>query len=346
MIPARGDTSAHERIVIIDKTLTSTISEILPEWVKQDDWEAINLALEALKAGNHSTWKRCEEQAKNLVNKEVAKRYNHAVEIERKGRLSQADRAWQIFQRIPRELVTANLWQYSLDFIRRRQISLRSRRNRVIKRVLLGAFALWLTPLLIFGLTPEYLAGLTQQPLGFIPGAVNLLLFFAGVALIQRKKLMRRELTVEIEQAPERINILSGILILSPLSVAVYVTVSKVLAFYASGLPARPIALAIVGACWFAIDVLRRNLPQLPSGLSLSASWGVGAGGVVFAAGKGIEPAALWPAVALVHWLAYVVLQFINRLVHPPVREPQRPQPNKPTSSKTDIDPADAEVPS
>jgi serine/threonine protein kinase len=343
MIPARGDSAAHERIVIIDKTLTSTISEILPDWVRQDDWEAITLALEALKAGNHSTWKRCEEQAKNLVHKEVARRYNHAVEIERKGRLAQADRAWQIFQRIPRDLVTPNLWQYSLDFIRRRQIALRSRRNRVIKRVILGAFSLWAAPLVLFAIRPAYFAALTEQPLSIVPGAINLILFIAGTVLIRRKKLLRHELTVEIEQAPARINILCGILVLSPLSVTVYVIASKVLSFYAADSPVSTISLALVGVCWLCVDIIRRNLPKVPGGLSLTASWAVAACAMAMTQSREIEPAALWPGVAIVHWLAYFIFQVIHHIVHPPARESQRAHPNKPTSSPTDIDPADAE---
>ena len=345
MIPARGDTTAHERIVMIDKTLTGKISEILPEWVRQDDWDAITLALEALKAGDHSSWKRCEEQAKNLVNKEVAKRYNQAVEIERKGRLSQAERAWQIFQRIPRDLVTANLWQYSLDFNRRRQVALRSRRSRIIKRFCFGALAFWMAPIVILALHGDYLTELTAQPIGFATGAANLFLFFVSLLWIRRKKLMRHELTIEIEHAPARINVLCGILVLSPLSIAVYYIALRILRFYAEGLPAVPIALGIVGCWWLFVDVLRRNLPKFPGGLSLTLSWGAAVGTFYAVESHSPPAAALWPGLVLVHWVAYIILQLIHRLFHPP-REPVRHQPNKPSASKVDIDPANAESPS
>ena len=101
MRPAREDIAAHDRIVDIDKILTTKILEIVPEWIEEDEWEYVNVAMEALRAGAHSTWRRCEDQVRSLVNREIAKRYNRAIDIERRGKITHAQRAWDYFSRNP-----------------------------------------------------------------------------------------------------------------------------------------------------------------------------------------------------------------------------------------------------
>ena len=313
MRPAREDIAAHDRIVDIDKILTTKILEIVPEWIEEDEWEYVNVAMEALRAGAHSTWRRCEDQVRSLVNREIAKRYNRAIDIERRGKITHAQRAWDYFREIPKDMVTGNLWQYARDFKRRRRVALLSKRKQVIIRTIFMACALWAVP--IFGLV-QYSGTLMANPAKRLPeiafGLVNGILFLFVIYMIGRRKVVLREQTADVDAPSVRLGILGAILALSPLGCGLVFALSKLIVLD------LPILMLLALPVWIMADIIRGRLLRLPGGPGLSMIW-IGLAVAAFAVPQLRElqgkPWVLWPLLAMLHCFLFGMLSIVDQIM-------------------------------
>lgn len=321
MRPAREDMAAHDRIVDIDKILTTKILDIVPGWISEDEWASVGVALEGLKAGDHTTWRRCEDQVRSLVNREIARRYNRAVDVERKGRISQAQRAWEYFRLIPRELITGNLYQYARDFDRRRKVVLLTKRQRTITRTILFSCVLWLVP--VWGLVQNG-ETFTKNVATWLPemtfALVNGLVFAALLMIIGRKRLSQIEMARDVDAPSIRLGILSGIVALAPLGCAMTYALSFLLDSKLG------LLMLVITPIWLIYDMQRHSLLRMPSGPALAGSWLVlSLATLVLPALRSLETDGklwiLWPVLALTHCFLYMVVMVIDGIIHRDLEE-------------------------
>ncbi len=314
MEPDHDDLAAHDRIAQVDKMLMQKFETKIPDWVEQDSWEDIKNAFATLQGEEDSAWRKLNETLRNMINKKIASRYNDAVQLESKGRLSQAERAWKLFQSIPEDLAPAHLMQYANEYRKRKQSVIQSRMNRLIKRVVLALYVTWAYPL-FRALVLEF-----NNPGGFdiqllVPGLVNLGVFLILTMVLFSKKIAKAEVGPEGQYRPRRANLMFFLIAISPLSYVSYQLISNVAALSFQDLPTYVPLISIV-FIWLIIDLFRRYRWQFKGAFSLSISWIILAAVVHLCNRFGLRNHALWPLVAALHGMMYITLLTIEHKVH------------------------------
>ncbi len=315
--PAREDLEAHEQIMRNDKFLTQTIDQQLPDWISQDNWKAVYNSLQALREGESRTWRELLDRLKKAVHKEIARRYNHALELERKGHITLAERAWREFQAIPPELAPPHLLEEAAEFSRRKQAYVTHRTHALLKKGIVFLCLLW--PYYLWRVCYPAISVEAEVPFRHIVLAiVPIVLFvFFGVAL-GTKTLARIQKQSQRYVASPRLIVLALLATLSPLSLVCHEPFHEYL--YQTGfMPAILHPALVVGAVWLLLDAFRSLRLRRPASFGLTLSWLVASILVFLLHEHSLETGVrvwLWPTVALTQAAVFALIQFLDHLVY------------------------------
>lgn len=274
--PAEGDREAQDRIIRIDKALTAAIEEHINDWVRRDEWENLVNALAALKGAESSAWRKLSERLRTMGNQEIVKRYNYAIELEKKGRFNKAEKAWADFLRIPQELTPSNLWQYAKEYQMRSQVYRRQRATVVFRRWLMALTALWLYFLIDEGrrLAGGDAAGIDvhQRLLQAAPAVIALLLSLIVAIYARTKSFRKLESRFTAIGISPRLTVTALLVALSPLA---YLTVAASEWLLLPQLPEHVLldGYVMAGVVLLGIDLFKRDRLRLPGRFALTLSW-------------------------------------------------------------------------
>lgn len=317
--PAQDDQEAHERILQIDKVITETIENKIPEWLESDDWDNILNTQTALRSGDSGAWKRLYEILERSVNNVVASRYNTAVELETKANFAVADEAWRKFLAIPKELILHDLLHFANEFPQREKFYNRTRRDRTVKRTAYALFPLWLFPawIAVMLFINESTLTAQQKIAQLIPDAINIFAVLVMVLIIRSKKLKTYDGKRRFARFSPQLNLAGFLIAASPLVHCVYglsTLLAKVVPPFEN--PGIPAFIVLVFCILF--DVTRQKSFRLPAGLGLTISW-LPVMITLLILNKRMatgDSEFMWPVLALIHAVLYLTLIFVTSILN------------------------------
>ena len=320
--PATADQEAHDRIMRIDKVLTETIEDKIPEWIQNDSWDNVTDAQNALRFGDSNAWKRLSDILQRAVNTEVAHRYNTAVELETGARFPAAKEAWYRFMAIPQNLILPKLMQFANEFPGRVKVYNRSYRNEIVRRITMGLLLLWVYPAFSAVRTAVTLNVNIQSKINhLLPGVINGLAFLLLIIIIHSGKLKKFDNMGRFAQYSPQLNIAGLLVALSPMAYCITSLATlggKMLAVMNN--PIIPYLLTLL--VWLAFDLTRQKTFRLPASLGLTIAWIPVAIVLLIAHSLFENHGYLWPVVAMAHGLLYAILLFITSAMHSTSDEP------------------------
>ncbi len=341
--PASGDRAAQDRIIKIDKALTATIEQSVGDWVKRNQWDNIVNSLGALKKSDSVAWRRLSEKLRTAGNHEIVKRYNSAIELEKKGRYHKAARAWEEFLMIPQQLTPSNLWQYAMEFPNRAKVHGRRQANTISRRVLAAlavfwAFFFWFQwREVLFPLSELTIAGAVR---GLGLSSVLLVMSLVLVVLSRGKRFNRFESQMIAVGRSPRLTLLAFLIVSSPLVYLVHQIAGLLLGGLVQQYPfLHP--LIVVTLVWIIIDLFNHDGLELPARFACTLGWSFGVIGFVVLQGTaiGADEHLLWPLVTFLHAIGFLVILLVHRLIHQHDDAPVLPAPPRRE------DDSDADVP-
>lgn len=324
--PAADDQEAHDRIMRIDKVLTETIEDKIPEWIQNDRWNNVIDAQNALRFGDSKAWQRLSDILQRAVNTEVAHRYNTAVELETVARFSAADEAWRRFMAIPQSLILPKLMQFANQFPGRVKIYNRSYRDETVRRITMGLLLLWVYPAFSAVRTAATLGVNIQSKINhLLPGLTNGLAFLIIIFVVHSGKLKKFDSMGRFARYSPQLNIAGLLVALSPMAYCITSLANlggKMLTILNN--PAIPYLVALV--VWLAFDLTRQKTFRLPASLGLTIAWVPIAIVLLIAHSLFENHGYLWPVIAMAHGLLYAILVFITSAMHSTADEQAEPE--------------------
>ncbi|MDP7396182.1 MAG: serine/threonine-protein kinase [Lentisphaeria bacterium] len=324
--PAAADQEAHNRIMRIDKGLTETIEDTIPEWIHNDRWSNVIDAQNALRFGHSNAWKHLSDILQRAVNNEVAHRYNTAVELETGARFPAAGEAWHRFLAIPQSLILPKLLQFANEFPGRVKIYNRGHRDEIVKRITIGLLLLWVYPAFSAVRTAATLDANIQSKIHhLLPGTTNGLAFVVVIFMVHSGKLKTFDSLRRFAQYSPQLNIAGLLVALSPMAYCISslsILGGKMLTILNN--PAIPYLVTM--AAWLAFDLTRQKTFRLPASLGLTIAWIPIMIVLLIAHSLFENHRYLWPVVAMVHGLLYAILVFITSAIHRTPDEQAEPE--------------------
>lgn len=277
--PAPEDVEANDRILAVEKSVMTALSEAIPKWLSEDRWGYLAETAAILRQCEASSWKRQLEKLTTVIKKEVTRRYERAVELERRGRLLVAADAWERFQQIPTEFCPGNWRDFAQAFDGRRQAFLSEGRRKLARRLVVLFVVMWIYPGWLgvqFAAREgaELASGLTPC----IPALVQFACFAAFAVLAAAQTARRDQGYRHLPMMSSRLLFSQALAVTSPLAMSLVLVLETVLPRYAPTVPVSPgLLLAYAGGLWLLFDLLGGLGWRTPAAYILTVSWGVAA---------------------------------------------------------------------
>lgn len=305
--PVKEDLEANERILRIDKDLTHLLGNEVSKWVEAGEWGPLARAIEILREGEASSWKRLTDVLRKAAAQGIQKRYDQAIFWEKKSKFRRSDRIWEELLSIPSELIPPNIRAYAEQYSRRREISLSNDRRQSTRLLVIILLCCWLYPACFFvqSLIKE---GSLSTVLRLHAVTVAQGIGFFLVLFLFRLKVVTRDLRFQyLPRLSPRKLVVALLLILSPAAQLVAVGLSRGAALRLGDIPVGGrLMLVILGGFWLICDIAVHTSFRFPAAFAFTLSW-------IIAAPIAFLPADVadsrrWAICALVQVGVYILL--------------------------------------